>query len=272
MVPTPFAAALVPVAASDPVTLTCITDWTMSGARRRLDPAWARVNPRPGATPAGNRQPALQSGHASRTLRRTSRAGDRGRVRHRTGHGPPAGLRGSRRGGRRRQRRTVGRPARGGRWDCRGRSPPLVGDVSSEGASSDGGRGRRAAGHARRGGQRGRGAVVLPHPRAALDGMEPARRINLTGTFLVCRSGLRHLLSSQREHREPGLHRRPQGPAVGLGLRRHQGRRAGLHPSSGRRVRRAGLRVNSISPGAIDTPITAAFHLPEGADIKLSTG
>ena len=30
-----------------------------------------------------------------------------------------------------------------------------------------------------------------------------------------------------------------------------------------------GLRVNSISPGAIDTPITAAFHLPEGADISL---
>jgi len=31
----------------------------------------------------------------------------------------------------------------------------------------------------------------------------------------------------------------------------------------------AGLRANSISPGAIDTPITGAFHLPDGADIKL---
>ena len=29
------------------------------------------------------------------------------------------------------------------------------------------------------------------------------------------------------------------------------------------------MRVNSVSPGAIDTPITRAFHLPEGADIKL---
>ena len=30
-----------------------------------------------------------------------------------------------------------------------------------------------------------------------------------------------------------------------------------------------GLRVNTISPGAIDTPITEAFQLPEGADAKL---
>jgi meso-butanediol dehydrogenase/(S,S)-butanediol dehydrogenase/diacetyl reductase len=32
---------------------------------------------------------------------------------------------------------------------------------------------------------------------------------------------------------------------------------------------KAGLRCNSVSPGAIDTPITAAFEVPEGANPKL---
>ncbi len=30
-----------------------------------------------------------------------------------------------------------------------------------------------------------------------------------------------------------------------------------------------GLRVNAVCPGAIETPIHAAFHVPEGANPKL---
>ena len=49
-----------------------------------------------------------------------------------------------------------------------------------------------------------------------------------------------------------------------------QGRRAGHDPSARRRVRqRRASGPTAISPGAIDTPITQAFHLPEGADTKL---
>ena len=103
----------------------------------------------------------------------------------------------------------------------------------------------------------------------SLDGWNRLISINLTGTFLVCRQALPHLLSSggnivnlastaaHKGSRGP----RPTPPSKGGVLAFS---RALAVEYAG-----AGLRVNTISPGAIDTPITAAFHLPEGADIKL---
>ncbi len=61
--------------------------------------------------------------------------------------------------------------------------------------------------------------------------------VNLTGTFLVCRQALPYLLSSRGNIVNLASTAAHNGPALGLGLRRHQGRGARLHPGPGRRVR-----------------------------------
>ena len=94
--------------------------------------------------------------------------------------------------------------------------------------------------------------------------------VNLTGTFLVCREVLPHVLGAGA------------GAIVNLAsTAAHKGQPwASAYAASKGGVlafTRAlaveyaaqGIRVNSISPGAIATPITGAFHLPKGADISL---
>jgi NAD(P)-dependent dehydrogenase (short-subunit alcohol dehydrogenase family) len=93
--------------------------------------------------------------------------------------------------------------------------------------------------------------------------------VNLTGTFLVCREVLPHLmttggcivnLASTAAHR---------GQPWATAYVASKGGVLALTRALAVEYAASGVRVNSISPGAIDTPITAAFHLPEGADIKL---
>ncbi|MGD0084279.1 MAG: SDR family oxidoreductase [Acidimicrobiales bacterium] len=99
--------------------------------------------------------------------------------------------------------------------------------------------------------------------------MEPGDRHHLTGTFLVCRSALPHLLESRGNIvnvASTAAHRgQPWAAAYGAS----KGGVLALTRTLAVEYGAQGIRVNSISPGAIDTPITAAFRLPEGADIKL---
>jgi NAD(P)-dependent dehydrogenase (short-subunit alcohol dehydrogenase family) len=93
--------------------------------------------------------------------------------------------------------------------------------------------------------------------------------VNLTGTFLVCRETLPYLLdgggcivnlASTAAHKgQPWASAYAASKGGVLAFTRALAVEYGAQ----------GLRANSISPGAIDTPITAAFHLPEGADISL---
>jgi meso-butanediol dehydrogenase / (S,S)-butanediol dehydrogenase / diacetyl reductase len=93
--------------------------------------------------------------------------------------------------------------------------------------------------------------------------------VNLTGTFLMCRDALPHLLESQGNivnmastaslaghpwtasysASKGGIHAMTLGLAVEFG--------------------KMGVRSNSVAPGSINTPIQEAFQLPEGADAKL---
>lgn len=94
--------------------------------------------------------------------------------------------------------------------------------------------------------------------------------VNLTGTFLVCREVLPHLLStgggSIVNLASTAAHK---GQPWASAYAASKGGVLALTRALAVEYAAQGLRVNSISPGAIDTPITAAFRLPEGADISL---
>jgi NAD(P)-dependent dehydrogenase (short-subunit alcohol dehydrogenase family) len=93
--------------------------------------------------------------------------------------------------------------------------------------------------------------------------------INLTGTFLVCRQALPHLLSSHGNIVNLASTAAHKGQPWAAAYAASKGGVLAFTRALAVEYAAAGLRVNSISPGAIDTPITSAFHLPEGADIKL---
>jgi meso-butanediol dehydrogenase / (S,S)-butanediol dehydrogenase / diacetyl reductase len=93
--------------------------------------------------------------------------------------------------------------------------------------------------------------------------------INLTGTFLVCREALPHLLATHGNIVNLASTAAHRGQPWATAYVASKGGVLALTRALAVEYAAAGLRVNSISPGAIDTPITAAFHLPEGADFKL---
>ena len=93
--------------------------------------------------------------------------------------------------------------------------------------------------------------------------------INLTGTFLVCRQVLPHLLSSRGNIVNLASTAAHKGQPWAAAYAASKGGVLAFTRALAVEYAAAGLRVNSISPGAIDTPITSAFHLPEGANIKL---
>jgi NAD(P)-dependent dehydrogenase (short-subunit alcohol dehydrogenase family) len=93
--------------------------------------------------------------------------------------------------------------------------------------------------------------------------------INLTGTFLVCRQALPHLLASRGNIVNLASTAAHKGQPWASAYAATKGGVLAFTRALAVEYAGVGLRVNSISPGAIDTPITAAFHLPEGANIKL---
>ena len=93
--------------------------------------------------------------------------------------------------------------------------------------------------------------------------------VNLTGTFLMCRAALPHLLAS-------GGNIVNMGSTAGLAGHpwtcAYSASKGGVHALTyGLAIEygKQGLRANVICPGSIRTPITKAFQLPEGADSKL---
>jgi meso-butanediol dehydrogenase / (S,S)-butanediol dehydrogenase / diacetyl reductase len=114
------------------------------------------------------------------------------------------------------------------------------------------------------------GVLSFSHTHdVALSEWERLITINLTGTFLVCRETLPHLLATRGNIVNLASTAAHKGQPWASAYAASKGGVLAFTKALAVEYAAAGLRINTISPGAIDTPITAAFHLPEGADIKL---
>jgi meso-butanediol dehydrogenase/(S,S)-butanediol dehydrogenase/diacetyl reductase len=93
--------------------------------------------------------------------------------------------------------------------------------------------------------------------------------VNLTGTFLVCQAALSALLDGGgaivNVASTAALAAHPWAAAYSAS----KGGVLALTRTLAIEYAKQGLRANAVCPGSIDTPITGAFHLPEGADGKL---
>jgi NAD(P)-dependent dehydrogenase (short-subunit alcohol dehydrogenase family) len=92
--------------------------------------------------------------------------------------------------------------------------------------------------------------------------------VNLTGTFLVCRATLPHLLDGGgvivNVASNAGLMGQPYSAAYNASKHGVVGLTRGLAVEYLRR----GVRVNAVAPGGIDTPLVTKFEPPEGASFK----
>jgi meso-butanediol dehydrogenase/(S,S)-butanediol dehydrogenase/diacetyl reductase len=93
--------------------------------------------------------------------------------------------------------------------------------------------------------------------------------VNLTGTFLMCRAALPHLVQSKGNIVNIGSTAGLAGQPWSAAYSASKGGVHSLTASLAIEYGKQGVRANSVCPGSIQTPITKAFHVPEGADAKL---
>lgn len=93
--------------------------------------------------------------------------------------------------------------------------------------------------------------------------------VNLTGTFLVCQAAIPALLETRgaivNVASTAALAAHPWAAAYSAS----KGGVLALTRTLAIEYAKQGLRANAVCPGSIDTPITGAFELPEGADSRL---
>lgn len=93
--------------------------------------------------------------------------------------------------------------------------------------------------------------------------------VNLTGTFLMCQAVLRHMLASGHGTivniaSNAGLIGQPWSAAYCAS----KGGVVMLTKALADEYIHAGIRVNAVAPGGIETPLQGKFTVPEGANFK----
>lgn len=105
--------------------------------------------------------------------------------------------------------------------------------------------------------------------KITLDDWNRIISVNLTGTFLMCRDALPHLLESKGNIVNMASTAALAGQPWAAPYAASKGGIHSLTLALAVEFGKMGVRSNSVAPGSIDTPIQNAFELPEGADVKL---
>jgi NAD(P)-dependent dehydrogenase (short-subunit alcohol dehydrogenase family) len=104
-----------------------------------------------------------------------------------------------------------------------------------------------------------------------LDDWDRILGVNLTGTWLVCRAALPALLASRGAIVNTASTAATDATPYSSAYAASKGGVIGLTRSLAVSHAKAGLRVNCVAPGPIDTPIAGDYVPPEGADLSLIT-
>ena len=147
---------------------------------------------------------------------------------------------------------------------------PFVGDVSDPGcapAAVGAARERFGALHLL---VNNAGILRFEHTHeVALDDWNRVLGVNLTGAFLFCQAGIPALLETGGNIVNVASTAALFGHPWAAAYAASKGGVLSLTRTLAVEYGRQGLRVNAVCPGSIDTPITGAFTVPDGADPKL---
>jgi NAD(P)-dependent dehydrogenase (short-subunit alcohol dehydrogenase family) len=114
------------------------------------------------------------------------------------------------------------------------------------------------------------GILLLRHLHdISLEQWERVLRVNLTGTFLLCKTALPHLLASRgnivNTSSTSALAGMPYGSAYGAS----KGGVLALTRAIAVEYGKQGVRCNAVCPGSIQTAMGSGSHLPKDADWDL---
>jgi len=103
----------------------------------------------------------------------------------------------------------------------------------------------------------------------SLETWEQVLRVNLTGTFLMCRAALPHLLATRGAIVNCSSTSATFGHPWMAAYAASKGGVSALTQALAVEYAKAGLRVNAVAPGSVETGITRSITFPEGIDHSL---
>lgn len=114
------------------------------------------------------------------------------------------------------------------------------------------------------------GILRFEHSHEAdMDAWERILAVNLTGAFRFCRAAIPALLATGGAIVNVASTSSSFGHPWAAAYASSKGGLLALTRTLAVEYSKQGIRVNAVCPGSIDTPITGAFELPEGADGRL---